>query len=43
MSPELLLHLGEMHAYERLLVGIVAFGPFVVLVAVMYVVRRRDP
>jgi len=42
MTLLVLQHLGELHAYERILVGIVAFGPFVVLAGVMYVVRRRD-
>lgn len=37
-----LMHLGKLHAYEKALVLAVAFGPFVVLAAVVYVVRRRD-
>lgn len=37
-----LLHLGALHAYEKALVALVAFGPFVVLFLVVYVVRRRD-
>lgn len=37
-----LLHLGSLHPVERLLVLLVAFGPFLVLFAVVYVVRRRD-
>ena len=37
-----LLHLGALHAYEKLLVALVAFGPFVVLFAVVFYVRRRD-
>jgi hypothetical protein len=36
------LHLGSLHAYEKALVALVAFGPFVVLFGVVYVVRRRD-
>jgi hypothetical protein len=36
------LHMGALHPYERLLVLVLAFGPFVVLAAVVYVVRRRD-
>ena len=36
------LHLGELHAYEQWLVALIAFGPFVVLGIVVYVVRRRD-
>jgi len=36
------LHLGSLHPFERLLVLLVAFGPFAVLAVVVYVVRRRD-
>jgi hypothetical protein len=36
------LHLGGLHPFERALVILVAFGPFVVLGIVVYVVRRRD-
>lgn len=36
------LHLGGLHPYEQALVLAVAFGPFVVLAAVVYVLRRRD-
>ena len=42
MNPALPLHMGALHPYEQLLVALVAFGPFVVLFAVVYVVRRRD-
>ena len=42
MNPALPLHLGALHPYEQLLVALLAFGPFVVLIAVVYVVRRRD-
>jgi hypothetical protein len=35
-------HLGPAHGFERLLVAVVAFGPFVVLAVVAVVVRRRD-
>jgi hypothetical protein len=35
------LHLGALHAQERLLVLLVAFGPFLVLIAVVLVLRRR--
>jgi hypothetical protein len=35
-------HLGELHAYEQWLVLLIAFGPFVVLGAVVVVMRRRD-
>ncbi len=36
------LHMGALHPYEQALVALVAFGPFVVLFVVVYVVRRRD-
>lgn len=36
------LHMGALHSSEKLLVALIAFGPFVVLIAVVYVVRRRD-
>ncbi len=44
MNPLLLtvLHLGDLHPFEKLLVAAIAFGPFVVLGVVVYVVRRRD-
>ena len=37
-----LAHLGQLHAYERALVLVIAFGPFVVLGFVVAVLRRRD-
>jgi hypothetical protein len=37
-----LLHLGALHAHEKLLLALVAFGPFVVLFALVFYVRRRD-
>jgi len=37
-----LMHLGDLHAYEKLLVGLIAFGPFVVLFVLVAVMRRRD-
>ena len=37
-----LLHLGELHRYEKLLVALIAFGPFVVLAVVVALMRRRD-
>ena len=41
--PDLLpLHLGGLHPFEQALVFGVAFGPFVVLGVVVYVVRKRD-
>ena len=36
------MHLGDLHAYEQLLVGLIAFGPFVALIVVVAVLRRRD-
>ena len=42
MLPSPPLHLGALHPFEQLLVLLVAFGPFVVLAVVVYVVRRRD-
>ena len=36
------LHLGKLHPIEKLLVAAIAFGPFVVLGIVVYVVRKRD-
>jgi len=36
------MHLGELHAYEQLLVALIAFGPFVALGIVVVVLRRRD-
>jgi hypothetical protein len=36
------MHLGALHPFEQLLVALIAFGPFVVLFVVVYVVRRRD-
>jgi hypothetical protein len=35
-------HLGPVHGFERFLVAVVAFGPFVVLAVVAVVLRRRD-
>ena len=37
-----LMHLGNLHPVEKLLVAVIAFGPFVVLGIVVYVVRKRD-
>lgn len=36
------MHLGELHAYEQLLVWLIALGPFVVLAVVVVLQRRRD-
>ena len=35
-------HLGALHAHEKVLVAVVAFGPFLVLGVVVYLVRKRD-
>ena len=37
-----LLHFGSRHPVEKLLVAAIAFGPFIVLAIVVYVVRKRD-
>ena len=42
LAPQLLAHLGQLHAYESALVLLVAFGPFVVLGVIVAVMRRRD-
>ena len=42
VAGQVLMHLGELHAYEKLLVAIIAFGPFVALAVVVAVLRRRD-
>jgi hypothetical protein len=42
LADVLPLHLGGLHSYEQLLVLAIAFGPFVVLAIVVFVVRRRD-
>lgn len=36
------MHMGGLHPYEQLIVALVALGPFVVLIVVVYVLRRRD-
>ncbi len=35
-------HLGALHGYEKLLVLLVAFGPFVLLALVVRYARKRD-
>jgi len=47
MLPELVsmlvaLHLGTLHPYEKVLTLMLAFGPFLVLGAVIVVRRRHD-
>ena len=36
------LHLGGLHPYEKVLTLVVAFGPFIVLGAVIALRRRHD-
>jgi hypothetical protein len=36
------LHLGAMHPYEKVLTLVLAFGPFLVLGAVIVLRRRHD-
>jgi len=36
------LHLGQLHAYEQVLVYVLAFGPFVLLALVVWIRRRQD-
>ena len=38
----MLQHLGQLHAWEQVLVLLLAFGPFILLGIVVVVVRRRD-
>lgn len=43
LAPSLVAqHLGELHAWEQVLVVLLAFGPFILLAIVVVVVRRRD-
>jgi len=43
MNPLLVaLHLGALHAHEKALTLLLAFGPFVLLAAVIVVRRRQD-
>ena len=47
MSPDLVvmlvaLHMGALHPYEKVLTLLLAFGPFVVLGAVIAVRRRQE-
>jgi hypothetical protein len=36
------LHFGELHAFEQVLVLVIALGPFIVLGIAVHVVRKRD-
>lgn len=42
LVAQLPLHMGPLHAYEKGLVFLLAFGPFVVLAVVVTLQRRRD-
>lgn len=42
MTGTVVEHLGNLHGAETWLVAGIALGPFLVLAAVVYVVRRRD-
>ena len=43
MTPPVLpLHMGALHPYEQVLVLVLAFGPFLLLGAVIAVRRRQD-
>lgn len=42
MSTVVLMHLGDLHGYEKLLVAAIALGPFLVLAVVAVLMRRRD-
>lgn len=36
------LHFGSLHPIEQLLVVLLAFGPFILLGVIVFVIRRRD-
>ena len=43
MSPDLVaLHMGALHPFEKVLTLVLAFGPFVVLGAVIALRRRHE-
>jgi hypothetical protein len=47
MVPELVtmlvaMHLGALHSYEKVLTLVLAFGPFLVLGAVIFLRRRHE-
>jgi hypothetical protein len=42
LALQTLFHLGRLHAYEQALLAVIAFGPFVVLAVVVYMIRRRE-
>jgi hypothetical protein len=43
VSPDLIaMHMGALHPFEKVLTLLLAFGPFVVLGAVIAIRRRHD-
>jgi hypothetical protein len=42
MAPFVPMHFGALHAYETVLLAVLAFGPFIVFAVVVIVLRRRD-
>jgi hypothetical protein len=38
----ILLHMGALHPFEKVLTLVLAFGPFLLLALVIYVRRRQD-
>jgi hypothetical protein len=38
----ILLHMGALHPYEKVLTLVLAFGPFLLLAAVILIRRRED-
>lgn len=36
------LHLGKLHAYEQVLVYLLAFGPFLLLALTVWISRKRN-
>jgi hypothetical protein len=42
MAELVVLHLGALHPYEKVLTLVLAFGPFIVLGGVIAVRRRHD-
>jgi hypothetical protein len=38
----ILLHLGPLHPFERILTLLLAFGPFVLLAVTIWITRRRN-
>lgn len=36
------LHFGDLHPFEQIIVILLAFGPFILLGIVVFIIRRRD-